>query len=262
MSALPFPLPSDIERALRGREHRQIGVGLSRADVFRFDGGLYLKSVVRNDADPCFGNLNGERERLEWLEGKLPIPSVVAFARDERRDYLVLSEVAGQHSAADIPSPSAMPAVLEELAAACRLFHSVPTHACPFWENAGTLIEQARCRLDAGQVDAEDFDDERQGHDPRALLEELVALRPKREQQALCHGDLCLPNVILRGNRLAGFVDVGRAGVADPWRDVALCAHDIGERWGVEWGERFVELCKGDVRDPARSFYVLLDEFF
>jgi aminoglycoside phosphotransferase len=262
MSAPPFPLPPDIERALRGREHERVAVGQSRADVFRFDGGLYLKSVVRSDADPCFGKLDGERGRLEWLDGKLPVPAVVAFARDERRDHLVLSEVAGQHAGADVPSPSAMPAVIEELAAACQLFHSISAHACPFRESAGDLIEQARGRLDAGLVDAEDFDDERQGHDPRALFEDLVALRPMREQQALCHGDLCLPNLILRDDKFAGFVDLGRAGVADRWRDIALCAHDIGERWGAAWGERFVELCGGDPRDPARSFYVLLDEFF
>jgi aminoglycoside phosphotransferase len=48
----------------------------------------------------------------------------------------------------------------------------------------------------------------------------------------------------------------------DRWRDMALCAHDIGERWGVAWGERFIELCGGDPGEEARSFYVLLDEFF
>jgi aminoglycoside phosphotransferase len=262
MSSLPFQLPSDVERALRGRNHERIAVGLSRADVFRFDGGLYLKAVVRNDVDPCFGNLEGECRRLEWLSGKLPIPTVVAFARDESRDYLVISEVAGRHAAAEAPSPNVMPAVIEQLAEACRLFHSVSAHACPFSESADTLIEQARGRLDAGLVDAEDFDDERQGQDPRALLDELRALRPKREVPVVSHGDLCLPNIILQGAGVAGFVDLGRAGVADRWRDVALCAHDIGERWGVAWGERFVELCGGDPREEARSFYVLLDEFF
>jgi aminoglycoside phosphotransferase len=262
MNALPFQLPPEVERALRGRDHERIAVGLSRADVFRFDGGLYLKAVVRNDLDACFGNLEGERRRLEWLGGKLPVPAVVAFARDERRDYLVISEVAGQHAAAEAPSPSAMPAVIEELAAACRLFHSVSVHACPFRESADALIAQARDRLDAGLVDAEDFDDERRGRDPRALFDDLLALRPKREEPVVSHGDLCLPNVILHGGRLAGFVDLGRAGVADRWRDIALCAHDIGERWGVAWGDRFVERCGGEARDEARSFYVLLDEFF
>jgi aminoglycoside phosphotransferase len=262
MSSLPFRMPSDVERVLRGRDHERVAVGLSRADVFRFDGGLYLKAVVRNDVDPCFGSLEGECRRLEWLSGKLPIPAVVAFARDESRDYLVLSELAGRHAAAETPSASTMPVVVERLAEACRLFHSASAHACPFSESADTLIEQARGRLEAGLVDVEDFDDDRRGRDPRALFDDLRALRPKREELVLSHGDFCLPNVILQGGRLAGFVDLGRAGVADRWRDVALCAHDIGERWGVEWGARFVELCGGDPRDEARSFYVLLDEFF
>src|SRR5439155_1556483 len=72
------------------------------------------------------------------------------------------------------------------------------------------------------------------------LFHELVATRPAGEDLVLTHGDYCLPNVILRGPTLgnpglAGFVDVGRAGLADRYRDLALASRSIAANLGAAW---------------------------
>lgn len=40
----------------------------------------------------------------------------------------------------------------------------------------------------------------------------------------LIHGDFCLPNILAIDNKVIGFIDLGDAGVGDPWRDYA---------WGI-----------------------------
>ena len=260
--SLPLRVPAEIERVLAGQSWGAVDVGMSKADVFRFDRCLYLKTVRRNDDDVTFGNLEDERVRLEWLDGKLPVPSVVAFARDETRDYLVLSEVPGRHAAADAPALEATPRMVEALAAACRLFHDVSPHGCPFTASAESLVRLAGARLERGLVDAEDFDAERRGRSAAELFRELVALQPEQEDSVLVHGDFCLPNIILQGERLSGFIDVGRAGVSDRWHDLALCARSIEDNWGPPWGEMFLD-AYGISPDPdKRDFFLLLDEFF
>ncbi|MET0412817.1 MAG: APH(3') family aminoglycoside O-phosphotransferase [Polyangiaceae bacterium] len=263
MGGLPLPLPPAIERELRARRWRQIGAGMSKADVFRFEGGLYLKTVRRDARDPCFGGLDAERAKLEWLGRHISVPTVVAFTKDETRDYLVMSEIPGRDAAADMPAASALPAAVKVLAAACREFHAIPTaDDCPFVERANDLVLQARQRLDDGLVDVADFDAEREGRDPEELFQELAGLRPTSEDLVVTHGDFCLPNVILRDGQCSGFIDVGRASVADRWRDLSLCMHSIASTWGPQWSALFLHHYGLPLDERRREFFQLLDEFF
>lgn len=45
----------------------------------------------------------------------------------------------------------------------------------------------------------------------------------------LVHGDFCLPNVLVQDGKFSGFIDLGDAGIGDPWRDYAWCI------WSLEY---------------------------
>lgn len=47
------------------------------------------------------------------------------------------------------------------------------------------------------------------------------------EEPVLSHGDYCLPNLFAMGHTLSGFIDLGRAGTADRWQDIALCYRSL-----------------------------------
>ena len=45
----------------------------------------------------------------------------------------------------------------------------------------------------------------------------------------LIHGDFCLPNILVKDGKVSGFIDLGDAGIGDPWRDYAWCI------WSLEY---------------------------
>ncbi|GAC1535846.1 MAG: hypothetical protein NVS2B7_05120 [Herpetosiphon sp.] len=77
------------------------------------------------------------------------------------------------------------------------------------------------------------------------------------------HGDFCLPNIVIHNGQVGGFIDVGRAGVGDPFRDLALCARSIAFNFGRAWVPVFFAAYGLPRPEPARlAFFRLLDEFF
>ena len=124
-------LPEAIADMLGTAGGSRVGVGDSGADVFRMDGGLYLKVITRNPDDPVSGSLRQEQDRLEWLLGKLPVPEVRAFVQDETRDYLLITEVPGRNVSPTI-GRAGLPWVIETLAEGCRQLHSIRVDGCPF----------------------------------------------------------------------------------------------------------------------------------
>ena len=74
----------------------------------------------------------------------------------------------------------------------------------------------------------------------------------------LCHGDYCLPNVLLdeRGN-LTGYVDLGDLAVGDRWWDLAVATWSVTWNLGPGWEEHFLR-AYGVEPDPARIAYYRL----
>jgi aminoglycoside 3'-phosphotransferase-2 len=272
--------PLALARRLVGFSAVPIRIGRSAATVLRFDkpgaATRYLKYGPDSELGGRTRSLAGEAERLAWMGAHgLPVPAVEALIEHEGRAFLLLAAVEG-FNAAECAQPAS--AIVETLAAGLRLLHGLDARGCPFDAGIAAQIEHACRRLAAGLVDERDFDAAHAGWSATDLFHELVATRPAGEDLVFTHGDYCLPNVILRGPtlggpmvegptlrgpRLAGFVDVGRAGLADPNRDLALASRSIAANLGAAWVAPFFAhygLAQPDLAKLA--FYRLIDEFF
>ena len=91
--------------------------------------------------------------------------------------------------------------------------HAIPVAACPFDQRLASRLQAAQARVEAGLVDADDFDDERLGQSAQQVFAELRATRPNHEDLVVSHGDACLPNLLAAEARFSGFIDCGRLGV-------------------------------------------------
>lgn len=217
--------------------------------------------------------LLAERDRLLWLAATpVPAADVLDWDDDGSTATLVTSTVAGVPASA-LDRSRAEGATVSLVGLLVSL-HALPIRSCPFDRRLAITLGLAIDAVAAGEVDEDDFDEERVGRTAADLLAELQVATPQAKHEeyrdlAVCHGDACLPNVLLDPGTLevTGIVDVGRLGVADRHLDLALLARSMSARnlnpgYGLVLADRMLATYPSDV-DPWRlGFYRLLDEFF
>ncbi len=188
-------VPVDIRGLLFGANLQTVSSGESGTWVYR---------AIRSDGSACYlkiadapwqqEELLAEKERLEWLQGHLPVPEVYAFSVESGRSFLLLSEIPGQASC-DTTFEQDVPVIVRLLAEGLREIHSVEIADCPFDRRLVHTIALAKRRVEAGLVDESDFDEERREARTNELFETLVKSRPDVEDVVFTHGDYCLPNI-------------------------------------------------------------------
>ncbi|WP_134087166.1 aminoglycoside 3'-phosphotransferase [Mycobacteroides salmoniphilum] len=214
--------------------------------------------------------LEDERDRIEWLNAqRIPAPSVLEWATGPCGPVLVTSAVEG--IPADQLNADDLDRAWSAVAEAVRLLHAIPTADCPFTRDLATTMALARDVVERGAVNP-DFLPERDRRVSAAeLLARVIAQLPERLAQepgalVVCHGDLCLPNIlIVPGDfSVAGFIDLGRLGLADRHADLALLFANSRETWPEDTRAgaahaRFLD-SYGTPADPGRlEFYLQLD---
>ncbi|WP_435852216.1 APH(3'') family aminoglycoside O-phosphotransferase [Streptomyces platensis] len=199
--------------------------GESEASVFRTeDGSRYAKCVPAEGVT----SLEAERDRVDWLSRQgVPGPRVLDWRVGTAGAALLTSAVAGV-PADRVSAPTLMTA-WEPIAEAVRQLHALPAQQCPFSRDLTQMYAAARDVVARGAVKSEFLPVEQQQTPPDELLARLAPqlghrLAQETAETVVCHGDLCLPNIILDPEALtvAGFIDLGRLGRADPYADIAL----------------------------------------
>jgi kanamycin kinase len=164
-------------------------------------------------------SLVDERARLEWAAAWLPVPRVLDHGSDGYDEWLLTTGLPGVN-AVDDALRADPPRLVPLLAEGLRRFHRLPVSECPFGGRAG------RDRRPPGDADP-----------------------------VVCHGDYCLPNVLIDDWRVSGFVDLGEMGVADRWADLTTATWSVTRNLGPGWEHLFLA-SYGVGPDPAkRAFY-------
>lgn len=234
-------------------------VGCSSANVYRISSAaktLYLKT------DDKYGELETEYRNLLWLQGKLPVPRIAGWASDDKRNYLLVTEMGGLASFNDayLKDPPMAVSVLSE---GINLLRSLDITDCPIQNKLDRKLTDAAENVRLGRVDMNDWNDDTDFTSPGDLLDYLNTNRPAREDLCFTHGDYCLPNIFGTGNRLSGFIDMGRAGVADIWQDIALCIRSMRYNFQTNAYDGLLLKKLGVSMDEERMrYYILLDELF
>ncbi|GAA4205727.1 APH(3'') family aminoglycoside O-phosphotransferase [Actinocatenispora rupis] len=214
--------------------------------------------------------LAAERDRITWLAGTgVPGATVLDWVADDAGAYLVTSAVPGVP--ADRVSPAGLRRAWPSVTAAVRRLHALPTAACPYDRGLGWMLARARDVVARGAVHPEFLPVEQRTTPPAELLARLAGQADRRRAQeaadtVVCHGDLCLPNILLdpATGAVIGFVDLGRLGRADRHADLALLSVTARSTWPDEATATAAEADfargYGMVPDPDRQrFYLHLD---
>lgn len=257
-------LSGDLKKIVHSGEYEPIRVsgGESGAAVFRLQSSSGSQPALFLKIDP---HAQGEGILLRWLRGRVAVPECRMVRRiPDGRFALLTTAVHGLHPFHDGLGWSSQRRI-EVMADAVRQFHAIPTDACPFMYTVAGLIEIAHANLTAGRVREDDFDAPRHGRSAADLFDELVATQPADpEYPVVAHGDLYPVNVLAdpQTGAINAFIDVGRAGVSDRYRDLALVANAIQWHYDAALLTTFFDLLDIEPDYEKLRWYALLDEFF
>ncbi len=254
-------LPSGLNKYLDDRKWEMITIGCSKTEVYKIiseDEILYLKI---NEPQPVF-NLKKEKEILEWIGHKLPVPHVEFFCEQNGKDYLLISEITGKNSHITYTDEEKK-VNIRVLADGLRQIHSLKISDCPIDNTPDTLIQMAKERLEQKKIDPQIFDRRWYHKTPDELFNDIIDLKPEKYDLVFSHGDYCLPNVIIKENQLSGFIDWNYGGINDRYFDIAAVSWSIGFNYGKEWIESFFKDYGLTNIDWNRiMLYQKLNEFF
>lgn len=251
-------LPTPIERHVSGWRAELVWESGPGANTWLMTGPageqLYLKTRSADAAVP----LRDEAARLRWAFGAgLPVPAVLTDCRSGESEWLLTRALPGRTAIDD--DLEADPAwLVGVLADGLRQFHDAPAARCPFRFEAAVAIQHVAARVAAGLIRPDDMHPEHADLNPAQALAELERLRPAREDLVVCHGDYCLPNVLITDGRVSGFLDLGELGVADRWWDLAVATWSVTWNLGPGWEEAFLSAYGVDRDDQRMAFYRLL----
>ena len=214
--------------------------------------------------------LAGERDRSVWLNQRdIPCAAVLDWRESDAGACLVTRAVGGL-PASELKAP-ALRRAWRPVVQMLRDLHGLVTDRCPFDRGLGHMMSLAEASVAEDRVVVEFLPAALQHTPPPRILEQIKAELPMRLAQehaglVVCHGDLCLPNILVEPatGEVEGLIDLGRLGRADPYGDISLLLATARGTWSDEEVARRAEeefaRVYGTELDPDRlDFYLRLD---
>lgn len=209
-------IPAAIKRQIGDRRGQSDDLGRSGAQVM-----LYEDMVLKIQPDSRWAV--NEHRMTRYLQDKLPVARIIEEAHVNGWHYLLMTRLPGVNLCDSSILDDQVK--LADLAAdALRQMWAVNVKFCPSDRTLKQkFIEIEQC-LRNGTITRETaMQAETYGpggfDSPAQLFEWLVKHQPE-EELVLSHGDFCLPNVLVAGRQITGFIDLGDAGLADKWLDI------------------------------------------
>ena len=252
-------LPAVIAEKIEDESFQTDDIGRSNSEVLLFPDKVLKIEKTSATSDNEYGILC-------FLEGKLHVPRVLGFTRENGFNYLLMSRLEGDMACRTDRTPEA---VSEALARGITLLRSTDISGCPRKRSFVDALADAKKRMDDGALhglapqtaEFKDFES----------LYDYLSTHIPEESPVFSHGDYCLPNVFLSGDEI-GFLDLGSAGVMDKDYDVFMCLWSMRYNFVTLGGmdENRFETCKriffdalGEPENEEKlRFHGLLDEFF
>ena len=159
-------------------------------------------------------DLNRERDRLEWLFTRHPVPQVLELGSDATSQWLVTLALPGEHAVGDTWRARRSEAI-NAIATGLRAIHTIPIHDFP----------------------SDWIDEVWASRTPPS-----IGTRPPIENRVLVHGDACAPNTLISpAGSWVGHVDLGDLGVGDRWADLAVASMSLDWNFGEGHQDEFFD---------------------
>ncbi|MFZ3003128.1 MAG: APH(3') family aminoglycoside O-phosphotransferase [Undibacterium umbellatum] len=256
-----YQLPTAITRFIADASLTADDIGESPCSVYRFSKGgenFFLKTSPPVLA-PTTYSVKREAQALQWLSGRIGVPELMAVVDNEYGEAMITRAVPGKPLSARIEAGQPVSHIFLE---ALRQLQGIPIKDCPLHAGAAIRLKELEYLVSKGLHDQEYVLDQWPGlHDEQDLLRQLHATMPE-EDLVFAHGDLGDSNLFVDANDQLYFIDLGRAGIADRWMDIAFAHRNLREDVSGKVADEFLKSLPF-VDEPAkREFFMQLDELF
>ena len=252
---IPFILPPELDELCRGADIYDSSSS-PEARVYYIDKGegMYLKKAAS-------GTLMREAQMTEYFHSRGMGAEVLCYLKGEC-DILVTSRVTGEDCThADyIRDPKRL---CDTIAAALRELHEMSYDLCPVMNRTEEYLRTVHENYRTGNYDTSHFPDSFGYRSASEAYAVLSANAGALRSDTLIHGDYCLPNIILNGGKLSGFIDLGNGGVGDRHIDLFWGAWTLWFNLGTDsYRERFFDAYGRDKVDAELIKTVAAAEVF
>lgn len=260
-------IPKRIKSEIGEAAYELDTVGMSGSTIMLFEDKILKIEDMNEESD-------NQLQMMRWLQGKLPVPKVLCHETQNDKSFLLMSKIPGVMSCDEIymADPEKLTAILAE---GLKMLWQVDVSGCPCDCRLDEKLRRARYNVEHDLVDVDNVEPETFGEggfaSPAHLLEWLTLNKPE-EECVLSHGDFCLPNIFVDNGQICGFIDLGRAGVADKYQDIALCYRSLKHNFEGKYNggrvyenfrpERLFEKLGIEPDWEKIRYYILLDELF
>lgn len=257
-------IPDSIKSKIGSQKYKVDKVGMSSSNILLFSDKVLKIQDICEEAD-------NEIQAMQWLEGRLSVPRIIAHEKEDGKNYLLMTKVAGKMACDEtyMNDPERLTGLLAQ---ALKILWQMNISNCPLDWSLDRKLKAAQYAVENDLVDMDvepDTYGENGFKDPEDLLRWLAANRPE-EEKVLSHGDFCLPNIFIDNDKFS-FIDLGRTGLADKWCDIALCYRSLMHNYSGKYGgKEYPGFCPDMLFDRLEiapdwekiRYYILLDELF
>ncbi len=252
--------PKAIQKKIQNLHYSKDTIGMGNSHVRVFKDQPWVLKVFYDQAQ-------GLREIaiMDWLRQiNIPVPEIIMVEKTEKRVYLLMTKLEGLMSCDKTMMKNPL-MVIDVLAEGIKRLQQININDCPFPLTIADRLKIAKRYLDRGEVDRDTWDaDIIKGRfqTPQELYNYLLTHQPE-EDLVFVHGDYCLPNIFIKDQKLAGFLDLGLAGISDRHADIALCMRSIKYNFGTDqYKDIFFKKFDFKIDEAKIDYYLLLDELF
>lgn len=150
-------------------------------------------------------DLDRERQRLDWMFGRHPVPQIIEMDADDEAQWFVTAALPGQFAVGDTWRARPSEAI-RAIAAGLRALHAISVETFPSEWSSEVWVGRAP---------------------------ESLGQRPPVDDPVLVHGDACAPNTLIsHDGEWVGNVDFGDLTVGDRWADLAVASMSLDWNFG------------------------------
>ncbi len=249
-----FNLTDFLNNFIQHAVLQEIGIGCSDSQIIKItkNNEIYFLKCSDNK------NVQVEHQKLQWLQGKIPVPEIIYYEEENDVNYLLTKSLDGEMVCSDYYMKH-HDLGLDIIIAAFKVLENVDINECPFNVGLDYKLRLVKHNIDNQLITENDINPEilKKYGSINEIYKYLISNRPV-EELVFSHGDTSLPNLFGKGDKFVGFIDVAECGIADFWFDVAITAKSIRRNYGEDAVQQFYNKIGRAIKYQNIEYYTVL----